>query len=208
CVYGCVCVCVYGCGVGGVGGVQFFAPNVQQMHVVDHVSGQPTEDKRNVLVESARIARGDIKDLTLLCVNEMDALIVPGGFGVAKNLSSWATKGKDCTVETSVEIAMKKFHATKKPIGLCCISPVLAAKLIPGCELTVGQDTECEMWPFAKTAHSMKELGCKHINKHVHEAHVDKANKLVTTSAFMCKAPIHEIFDGIGEMVKEVLKLA
>ncbi|XP_078268102.1 glutamine amidotransferase-like class 1 domain-containing protein 3, mitochondrial [Rhinoraja longicauda] len=188
--------------------VQLYAPNVNQMHVVDHQTGQPTEEVRNVLVESSRIARGNIKDLSGLIVDDTDALIIPGGFGVAKNLSNWAVKGKDCTVEASVKSAIKTFHAAKKPIGLCCISPVLAAKLIPGCELTVGYDTQCEKWPYAETAQALKELGCEHVNKHVNEVHIDKKNKLVTTSAFMCKAPIHEIFDGIGEMVKEVLKLA
>ncbi|XP_051878132.1 LOW QUALITY PROTEIN: glutamine amidotransferase-like class 1 domain-containing protein 3, mitochondrial [Pristis pectinata] len=187
--------------------VQLYAPNVNQMHVVNHLTARPTEEVRNVLVESSRIARGQSKDLAELRINDTDALIIPGGFGVAKNLSSWAVKGKDCSVEGSVESAIKKFHATKKPIGLCCISPVLAAKLIPGCELTVGYDTECEKWPYAKTAQALKDLGCQHINKHVNEIHVDKKNKLVTTCAFMCNAPIHEIYDGIGEMVKEVLKL-
>ncbi|XP_072914368.1 glutamine amidotransferase-like class 1 domain-containing protein 3, mitochondrial [Hemitrygon akajei] len=187
--------------------VQLYAPNVKQMHVVNHLSGQPTEEARNVLVESGRIARGNVKDLAELKINDWDALIIPGGFGVAKNLSNWAVKGKDCSVEGTVETAIKKFHATKKPIGLCCISPVLAAKLIPGCELTVGYDTECEKWPYAKTAEALKELGCQHVNKHVNETHIDKKNKLVTTSAFMCNAPVHEVYDGIGEMVKEVLKL-
>ncbi|XP_067853099.1 glutamine amidotransferase-like class 1 domain-containing protein 3, mitochondrial [Heptranchias perlo] len=188
--------------------VQLYAPNVNQMHVVNHLTGQPTEEVRNVLVESGRIARGNVKDLAELRINDTDALIIPGGFGVAKNLSSWAVKGKECSVEASVESAIKKFHATKKPIGLCCISPVLAAKLIPRCELTVGYDTECDKWPYAKTAQAMIDLGCKHVNKHVNEIHVDKQNKLVTTSAFMCNAAFHEIFDGVGEMVKEVLKLA
>ncbi|XP_072127378.1 glutamine amidotransferase-like class 1 domain-containing protein 3, mitochondrial [Mobula birostris] len=187
--------------------VQLYAPNVKQMHVVNHLTGQPTEEARNVLVESGRIARGNVKDLAELKINDWDALIIPGGFGVAKNLSNWAVKGKDCSVEGTVETVIKKFHATKKPIGLCCISPVLAAKLIPGCELTVGCDTECEKWPYAKTAEALKELGCQHVNKQVNEIHIDKKNKLVTTSAFMCNAPIHEIYDGIEEMVKEVLKL-
>ena len=73
---------------------------------------------------------------------------------------------------------------------------------------TVGHDTECEKWPYAKTAETVKELGCKHVNKHVTEVHVDVKNKLVTTSAFMCNAPIHEIYDGIGKMIKEVIRLA
>ncbi|XP_053555086.1 putative glutamine amidotransferase-like class 1 domain-containing protein 3B, mitochondrial [Bombina bombina] len=188
--------------------VVFFAPNIDQMHVVDHVKGQPTEEKRNVLTESARIARGNIKDLKDMEISEYDALIIPGGFGVAKNLSTWAVKGKDCTVLQAMEVIIRGFHAAKKPIGLCCISPVLAAKILPGCELTVGCDTECEKWPHAGTADAIKQLGCKHVNKQVSEVHVDEKNKLVTTSAFMCNSPIHEIYDGIGEMVKDVLKLA
>ncbi|XP_005992958.1 ES1 protein homolog, mitochondrial [Latimeria chalumnae] len=188
--------------------VEIFAPNIIQMHVVDHIKGQPTQETRNVMVESARIARGNIKDLIMLKVTEFDALILPGGFGVAKNLCTWAVKGKDCTVDKMIKDVITAFHAAKKPIGLCCISPVLAAKIIPNCELTVGQDTKCEMWPYAETACALKELGCKHVNKRVKEAHVDQQNKLVTTSAFMANAPIHEVFDGIGELVKQVLQLA
>ncbi|XP_068105758.1 glutamine amidotransferase-like class 1 domain-containing protein 3, mitochondrial [Hyperolius riggenbachi] len=190
-------------------GVQYdsFAPNVDQMHVVDHTKGQPTEEKRNVLAESARIARGNIRDLNDLRVREYDALIIPGGFGVAKNLSTWAVQGKDCSVLKAVEDTIKAFHAAKKPIGLCCISPVLAAKLIPGCEVTVGCDTECEKWPYAGTAGAIKQLGCTHVNKQVNEAHVDTKNKLVTTCAFMSNSPLHEIYDGVGEMVKVVVKL-
>ncbi|XP_054852615.1 glutamine amidotransferase-like class 1 domain-containing protein 3, mitochondrial [Eublepharis macularius] len=188
--------------------VEIYAPDIDQLHVVNHIKGEPTKEKRNVLVESARIARGNVKDLATINVKELDALIIPGGFGVAKNLCSWAVDGKDCTVSKPVEDTIKAFHAAKKPIGLCCISPVLAAKILPGCELTIGQDTECEKWPYAKTAEALKELGCKHVNKNVNEVHVDVKHKLVTTSAFMCNAPIHAIYDGIGKMVKEVLKLA
>lgn len=187
--------------------VNFFAPDTEQMHVVNHITGSATDEKRSVLVESARIARGKIRDLSELKSSEFQALIIPGGFGVAKNLSSWALKGKECTVQKLVKDTIKEFHAAKKPVGLCCISPVLAAKIIPGCELTLGCDTACEKWPYAETAAAVKDLGCKHVNKNVLEAHVDLKNKLVTTSAFMCNAPVHEVHDGIGEMVKEVLKL-
>lgn len=68
----------------------------------------------------------------------------PGGFGVAKNLSDWAAKNKECTVRPDLEKIIKAFHGAKKPLGMCCIASVLAAKLLPGCELTVGQDKECE----------------------------------------------------------------
>uniref|UniRef100_A0A6J0SS37 Glutamine amidotransferase-like class 1 domain-containing protein 3, mitochondrial isoform X2 n=2 Tax=Pogona vitticeps TaxID=103695 RepID=A0A6J0SS37_9SAUR len=189
--------------------VKIFAPNIEQMHVVDHLKGSPSEEKRNVLVESARLARGNIQDLADLNDGEFDAVIFPGGFGVAKNLCSWAVEGKNCTVNAQVKSTLEAFHNAKKPIGLCCISPVLAAKVFPGCEVTVGQNKNIDgRFPDAETASAIEELGCKHICKDVNEAHVDSTNKIVTTCAFMCKAPLHEIFDGIGAMVTEVLKLA
>lgn len=162
-----------------------------------------------------------------------------GGFGVAKNLCDWAVKNKDCTIQSDVERVIKGFHGAGKPLGMCCISPVLAAKLLPGCELTVGRDTEGDMlvllspkvthqlevsqrihcscdsvfvviirWPYAQTADALKAMGCKHVNTDVEFAHVDKKNKLITTCAFMCNAPLHKVFDGIGVMVNETLKLA
>ncbi|XP_026865400.2 glutamine amidotransferase-like class 1 domain-containing protein 3A, mitochondrial [Electrophorus electricus] len=188
--------------------VKIFAPNIDQMHVVDHVKGAPTEDRRNVLVESARLARGDIQDLSELSVQDLDALIFPGGFGVAKNLCTWAVQGKDCLVNEQVKAVLQAFHSEEKPIGLCCISPVLAAKIFPGCEVTVGHDKDERCPDVPDTAKAITELGCKHICKNVSEAHVDEKNKIVTTCAFMCKAPLHEIFDGIGVMVQETLKLA
>ncbi|XP_056610104.1 glutamine amidotransferase-like class 1 domain-containing protein 3, mitochondrial [Triplophysa dalaica] len=188
--------------------VKIFAPNIDQMHVVDHLKGSPTEEKRNVLVESARLARGDIQDLSELNVKELDAIIFPGGFGAAKNLCSWAVQGKDCSVNEQITAVLQAFHADKKPIGLCCISPVLAAKVFPGCEVTVGHDKDPRYPDVPDTAEAISKLGCKHICKHVNEAHVDEKNKIVSTCAFMCKAPLHEIFDGIGVMVQDVLKLA
>ncbi|XP_072289571.1 glutamine amidotransferase-like class 1 domain-containing protein 3, mitochondrial [Eucyclogobius newberryi] len=188
--------------------VQMFAPNVDQMHVVNHCVGKPTEEKRNVLQESARIARGEVTDLAKLDASTFDAAIFPGGFGVAKNLSDWATKNKACTIHPEVEKLVKAFHKAGKPLGMCCIAPILAVKLLPACEVTVGQDKECEKWPYAQTAGAVKDLGCKHVNKEVEEAHVDVKNKLVTTCAFMCNAPIHKVFDGVGVLVQETLKLA
>ncbi|XP_028816245.1 glutamine amidotransferase-like class 1 domain-containing protein 3A, mitochondrial [Denticeps clupeoides] len=188
--------------------VQMFAPNVDQMHVVNHCEGKPQEQVRNVLEESARIARGDVTDLAKMHVTSFNALIIPGGFGVAKNLSNWATNGKDFSVNPEVERVIRNFHKAGKPIGLCCISPVLAAKILPGCELTVGSDCKNDKFPYADTAKSLTEMGCKHVNKDASEAHVDKKHKLVTTCAFMCNAPHHEIFDGIGVLVTEVLKMA
>ncbi|KAJ8256101.1 hypothetical protein COCON_G00199650 [Conger conger] len=188
--------------------VKMFAPNIEQMHVVDHLKGAPTEEKRNVLVESARLARGKIQDLSQLDVKELDAVIFPGGFGVAKNLCTWAVQGKDCSVNEQVKAALQAFHGAGKPVGLCCISPVLAAKVFPGCEVTVGHDADARAPDVPGTAEAITQLGCKHVCKNVSETHVDQKNKIVTTCAFMCEAPLHEIFDGIGAMVQDVLKLA
>ncbi|XP_030641966.1 glutamine amidotransferase-like class 1 domain-containing protein 3, mitochondrial isoform X2 [Chanos chanos] len=159
--------------------VQMFAPDVNQMHVIDHSKGQPAEkETRNVLAESARIARGNISDLAKLNASNHDAVIFPGGFGAAKNL-------------------------------LCCISPVLAAKVLKNVEVTVGhEDEEGGKWPYAGTAQAITALGAKHAVKEVTEAHVDQKNKVVTSPAFMCETKLHLIFDGIGAMVKDVLKLS
>lgn len=192
----------------GGASVNMFAPNIDQMHVVNHLKGELSEEKRNVLVESARLARGNIQDLSKLSVKDHDAVILPGGFGAAKNLCTWAVKGKDCSVNDEVKAALQAFHGEGKPIGLCCISPVLAAKVFPGCEVTVGIEKDDKYPDTTDTAAAINQLGCKHVSKSVSESHVDKKNKLVTTSAFMCNAPIHEIFDGIGVMVQDVLKLA
>ncbi|XP_077465292.1 glutamine amidotransferase-like class 1 domain-containing protein 3, mitochondrial isoform X2 [Stigmatopora argus] len=209
---------------------QMFAPNQEQLHVIDHCEGKPSDGKRNVLQESARIARGDITDLAKLDVSAFHAVVIPGamhsftqtavprhffilvfcsgGFGVAKNLSDWGVKNKDFTINSEVEKILEDFHKAGKPMAMCCISPILAGKILPGCELTVGHDKESDTWPYAKTADTLKEMGCKHVNKDVEQAHVDVKHKLVTAPAFMCNAPIHKIFDGIGVMIKEMLKLA
>ncbi|XP_069745267.1 glutamine amidotransferase-like class 1 domain-containing protein 3, mitochondrial [Narcine bancroftii] len=187
---------------------QLYAPDVSQMHVIDHVKGEPVAETRNVLVESARIARGQIKDLCGLRADEHDAVIFPGGFGAAKNLSTFATKGKDCEVNADIKRVLMEFHKARKPIGLCCIAPVLAARVLPGVEVTVGhEEEEGGRWPYAGTAAAITVMGAKHCVTDVDQAHVDCENKIVTTPAFMCETKLHQIFDGIGQMVQSVLKL-
>ncbi|XP_037686650.1 glutamine amidotransferase-like class 1 domain-containing protein 3A, mitochondrial [Choloepus didactylus] len=190
--------------------VEIFAPDVAQMHVIDHIKGQPSEgETRNVLAESARIARGKISDLATLRAANHDAAIFPGGFGAAKNLSTFAVDGKDCEVNADVERVLKEFRGAGKPIGLCCIAPVLAAKVLRGVEVTVGHEQEeGGKWPYAGTVEAIRALGSKHCAREVTEAHVDQKNKVVTTPAFMCETALHHIHDGIGAMVKKVLELS
>ncbi|XP_071369681.1 glutamine amidotransferase-like class 1 domain-containing protein 3, mitochondrial [Centroberyx affinis] len=192
-----------------------FAPDVSQMHVVDHSKGQPVES-RIVLSESARVARGNIGDLAKLSVSNHDAIIFPkqsgqksvGGAAFIFILSTFAVDGPDCKVNKDVERVLKDFHKAGNPLGLCCISPVLVAKLLPGVEVTVGhEEEEGGKWPYAGTAQAIKSLGANHCVKDVTEAHVDLKNKVVTSPAFMCETKLHRIFDGIGAMVNNVLKL-
>lgn len=188
--------------------VAIFAPDQPQLHVVNHLSGKVADESRNVLVESARIARGNISPLSMLRASEYSAVVFPGGFGAAKNLCTFAVDGAKMTVNKDVERVMKEFVATKKPVGLTCIAPVLAAKVLPGVEITVGHDTdEGGRWPYAGTAGAVVSMGAKHVIRDVTEVHVDDKMKVVTTPAFMCDAPLHLVWDGIGKLVTAVIKL-
>ena len=119
---------------------EIFAPDIDQHHVINHITGKEMNEKRNVLIESARIARGEISDLAKFNASEFDALIIPGGFGAAKNLSTFAFDGADCKVNLDVEKAIRSMLEQKKPIGALCITPVIIAKLLGEVELTIGQD--------------------------------------------------------------------
>ena len=119
---------------------QCFAPDIMQHHVINHLTGEPSDEVRNVLVESARIARGNIKPLSQFNADEFDALIFPGGFGAAKNLSSFAFEGSDCVVDGGVTTAVEAMRSQGKPIGALCIAPAAMAKILPGAKVTIGQD--------------------------------------------------------------------
>lgn len=184
-----------------------FAPDAPQAEVVNHATGQPSpRESRNQMIEAARISRGEIAPLSALQAGEFDALVFPGGFGAAKNLCDFASKGADCRANPDVERAIKAFHAAGKPIALCCIAPVLAARVLgtaaggPGCAVTIGTDEA--------TAAAIATMGARNVGKSVLEAHTDAANRIVTTPAYMCDAKPHEVFDGIGEMIAGLMKMA
>eukprot|EP00667_Euglena_gracilis_P016811 EG_transcript_17619 len=187
-----------------------YAPDAPQLHVVDHLTGKAVDDEtRNVLAESARIARGQITALSELKASDADALIFPGGFGAAKNLSNFATRGADMALTPEVEKAIKAFHSANKPIGLCCIAPILAAKALPGVKITMGKETdEKGRFPFHEATAVAKQLGAQHVPQDIDGVVVDTANKVVTAPAFMCNAAFHEVFDSVGLMVGKVLELA
>ena len=180
--------------------VQCFAPNIAQLHVINHLTGEEMPESRNVLVESARIARGEIKDIREAKVEDFDALIVPGGFGAAKNLSSFATEGAACSVQADVLPLAEAFAEAGKPIGLMCISPAIAAKIYgPGVTCTIGKD--------ADTAAAIEKMGATHQECEVSDIVEDKARKLVSTPAYMLAQSISEAASGINKMVDRVLEL-
>jgi enhancing lycopene biosynthesis protein 2 len=178
------------------------APNVDQMDVVNHIKGEATGEKRNVLVEASRIARGVIKDIKDVKAGDIDALVFPGGFGAAKNLCNFAVKGADCTVNPGVEKLIKEMHSAKKPIGFICIAPVIAAKVLGSFnpQLTIGNDKG--------TAEAIEKMGGKHVVSPVENAVVDQKNKIVTTPAYMLGPTISKVAMGIEKVINEVLKLA
>ena len=179
-------------------GYECFAPDIDQYHVVNHLTGDEMNEKRNVLVESARIARGDIKPLSEFSADDFDAIIFPGGFGAAKNLSSFAFEGPDSKVNPDVEKAVKLMHGKGKPVGALCISPAVIARIIENVEVTIGSDPG--------TAEAIGKMGGRHVNTTHGEVTVDKANKVYTTPCYMLDANIEQIYDGAFNVVKTMLE--
>ena len=180
------------------------APDVPQMHVINHLLGEPAAgESRNVLVESARIARGNIKDLATVQIADIDALILPGGFGAAKNLCDFAVQGPDCKVNTEVARLVKEMHAAKKPIAAICIAPAVLSKIL-GSEgvahqLTIGNDED--------TAEALNKMGSKHIQCPVREFVIDEENRLISSPAYMLAGNISEAAEGIEKTVKALIGL-
>lgn len=178
---------------------QCFAPDINQAHVVNHLTGEEMPETRNVLVEAARIARGNIKSLAEYKADDFDAIIFPGGFGAAKNLCTFAFDGADCTVNPDVESSIRSTIVAEKPVGALCISPVLIAKVLGDVEITIGNDEG--------TANAVETLGATHINTTHGEIVFDEKYKVVTTPCYMLDATIDQIADGADAVVRKILKL-
>jgi enhancing lycopene biosynthesis protein 2 len=176
-----------------------FATDVNQYHVINHLSGNVEKETRNVLVESARIARGEVKSLKAFAPGNYDAIVFPGGFGVAKNLCTFAFDGPDCLVNPEIEKVIRKSHECRLPIGALCISPVLIAKVLGNATLTIGNDVD--------TANAIENLGATHQNTSDSEIVVDKENKIVTTPCYMLNSPISVIAQGAENVIKALIEL-
>ena len=176
------------------------APNIDQLHVINHATGEEMEDSRNVLIESARISRGNIEDIAGVTSENLDALIFPGGFGVAKNLSDYAMAGMECSINPDVLRLSREVHNDGKPIGVICIAPAIMAKILAGeTELTIGFDEH--------TASDIDAMGAKHVLCPVDEIVVDKEKKVVSTPAYMEAQSIKQAASGIEKLVAEILNM-
>ena len=183
--------------------IVFMAPNIDQMHVMNHYTGQEMDEFRNVLVESARIARGNIKDLAEIRGEDLDALIIPGGLGVAKNLSDYAMSGSECSINPDVYRLVVEMLISKKPIGAICIAPAMMSKILfeqnLSANLTVGSD--------ATTSKDIETMGSQHQNCLTREVVIDVKNKIVSTPAYMDAKSISEVAEGIEKLVNEIVSM-
>ena len=180
------------------------APDTEQMHVVNHLTGEEVPgEKRNVLVEAARIARGDIKALSDVQAADLDAVIFPGGFGAAKNLCDFAVKGPDCSVHPEVARLVREIVKAKKPLAAICIAPAMVSRVLGNeklaHKLTIGTDEE--------TGAALQQMGSEHVACPVREFVVDRENKIVSTPAYMLAGRISEAADGIEKTVKALLEM-
>lgn len=177
------------------------APDIDQLHVINHQTQQVTDEKRNVLVESARIARGDITDLQNVNASDIDALIIPGGFGAAKNLSDFALKGRDAAVNPDVDRIINEMASQNKPVGAICIAPATLTKALSDKkpEVTIGNDVS--------TASAIEAMGGQHIACTVDAIHLDTNNKVVTTPAYMLGPGIKDVAAGIEKLVNQIISM-
>lgn len=177
-----------------------FAPDKPQADVVNHVTGESMTETRNVLIEAARITRGEIRPLSQAVSAELDALIVPGGFGAAKNLSTFASQGRECQVDADLAALAVAMHQSGKPLGFMCIAPAMLPKIFGfPLRLTIGTDID--------TAEVLEDMGAEHVPCPVDDIVVDEDHKIVTTPAYMLAQNIAEAASGIEKLVSRVLVL-
>lgn len=177
------------------------APDIDQTQVINHITEKPVDEKRNVLVESARIARGNIKNLKDVKASDIDALIMPGGLGAANNLSDFAVKGPGGSVCPEVKRILQEMTTSGKPVGAICIAPATLAMALSDKkpEVTIGSDLN--------TAQALESTGAKHVECGVEMIHVDQNNKIVTTPAYMLGPGIKEIALGIEKLVNQIISM-
>ncbi|MDX7997982.1 isoprenoid biosynthesis glyoxalase ElbB [Xenorhabdus sp. Reich] len=180
--------------------VSFFSPDESQHHVINHLNGEEKHETRHIMEESARITRGNIQPLSKADINELDALIIPGGFGAAKNLCNFAFKGSDCEINKELLSIVQGMHQQGKPMGFMCISPVMVPKILDRpVKITIGNDPE--------TVAQIEAMGGVHIECPVDDVVIDFENKIVTTPAYMLAESLSQAEKGIDKLVRKILEM-
>ncbi len=187
------------------------APDIEQHHVLNHITGEEMNEKRNVLIESARIARGNIRDLADAVADDIDALVLPGGFGAAKNLTKWAFSGPDGDILPDVKRIINEMIVAGKPVCGLCMGPTVIAKALEGTSyhplLTVGSTDAPSPYEIDAISDGMEKAGAKAIMKKINEVQVDRENKIVTAPCYMMEASISQIRNNVKMAVDELVKL-
>lgn len=189
-----------------------FAPNIEQHHVINHLTGEEMPEKRNVLIESARIARGEVMDVANAKIESLDALVIPGGFGAAKNLSKWAFSGPEGEILDSVKKIIVDMVMAGKPVGAVCMGPTVVAKALEGsgvtANLTVGTTEQNSPYDIAAISEGMVKTGANAVMANRDEIVVDKDNKIVTGPCYMMDTNIQVVYKNAFDVVEEVVNLA
>ena len=189
---------------------QLFAPDKTQLHVINHRTGEEMEESRNVLTEAARIARGDIQDVADLHMKDYDALVIPGGFGAAKNLNTWALNGPNSDIDPEVERVIREAVDSRKPIAALCMGPTVVAKALQGTEqhatMTVGSTEAPSPYDIQGISDGLSAVGAEPVMKTVQQIAVDNELKLVTAPCYMMEARISEIRNNIDQAIEKLIE--
>ena len=179
-----------------------------QLHVINHRSGIQTKQIRNILDESSRITRGKIKKLSEINTSVYSCLIIPGGFGVAKNLSSWALDEVECNVDSHVESTILHFYNQRKPIVSLCISPMILAKVLKNkaskLKLTIGSKTESSEYDIISLQMKLVQMSVDVKNCSTSQICIDEVNKIISAPCYMLNASVSEVYDNICMSIKEL----
>ena len=188
-----------------------FAPNIDQHHVVNHTSGEEMDEKRNVMVEAARITRGAISDLAEVSHSDLDALVIPGGFGAAKNLTKWAFSGPDGDINDDVKRIINEFAEAKKPIVGLCMGPTVIAKALEGAgmkqHLTVGTTEEASPYEIDAISAGMEKAGAVAEMKTIREIAIDTDNRIITAPCYMMEGSITDIRNNIKQAIDQLFEM-
>jgi enhancing lycopene biosynthesis protein 2 len=194
-------------------GAEYFCISIDknQHHVINHLNGTEMAETRNMMIESARIARGNVKNINEVEIRDFDALVIPGGFGNAKNLSSWAFDGPKGTILPEVKLLIVNCINAGRPIAALCVSPILIAKAMEDSgfqvELTLGNSADSSPYNINDFHASLKATGAKTFEKNIEGIQIDEKLKIVSAPCYMIEANILEIRNNIKQAIEALMLL-